>query len=100
MAQVDIKVPSIEPGNNIVQVDVTIIAGVNPTQAFTFSRAFAAVPRCLGLVRVDALATDPGTPSILSLSTTGGTVRLNGTSTVNQTYFGTFVGNYVNPTAY
>lgn len=100
MASVKIKVPSAEPGNEIVQLDLTITAGVNPTLAFTFDRAFAAVPRCIGLVRVDGLATDPGTPSILSLTATGGTVRLNGTSTVNQIYFATFIGNYINPTAY
>lgn len=100
MAQVKIKVPSAEPGNEFVQLDLTIVAGVNPTLAFTFATPFAAVPRCIGLVRVDGLATDPGTPSILSLTALGGTVRLNGTSTVNQIYFATFMGNYNNPTAY
>lgn len=100
MAQVKIKVPSAEPGTEIVQVDVTITAGVNPTAAFTFTTPFAAVPRCIGAVRVDGLATDPGVFSILSLTATGGTARLNGTSTVNQIWFMTFMGNYINPTAY
>lgn len=100
MPQVDVKVPSLEPGVDFVQVDVTIVAGVNPTLAFTFTRPFAAAPRCIGAVRVDGLATDPGVFSILSLTATGGTARLNGTSTVNQIWFMTFMGNYINPTAY
>ena len=100
MAEVDLKIPTKEPGVKVIQIDITIAAGTNPTQAFTFARAFAAVPRVISCIRNDTNATDPGKPEISVLSATGGTLRLNGTSTVTQTYFITLIGNYNNATAY
>lgn len=96
-----LKVPSAEPGNEIVILRIDMAAGADTTTAFTFPTPFAAKPVCLGIVRDDDTGLDVAlSMSIASLTTTGGTLRQKGTSGVIQTFNVIFAGNYINPTAY
>lgn len=104
MAQVTLPIRTSEPGTEVIQVDVTIAAGANASSAaVTFSRPFAAVPRILGITRVDANANDVGQGSyqVVGLTATGFTsIQLRGTSTVTHTVYVTILGNYNNATAF
>jgi hypothetical protein len=101
VVQVDSKIPTVEQGTDVVTQRIDVAAGTDPTTAFTFDRAFAAKPIVLSIVRDDDTGLDVAfSPSITSLATTGGTLRLKGTTGVIMTFNVTFVGNYINPTAY
>ena len=104
MAEVVLPICTSEPGTEVIQVDVTITAGANASSAaVTFKRPFAAVPRILGITRVDANANDVGQGSyqVVGLTKSGFTsIQLRGTSTVDQTVFVTILGNYNNPKAF
>jgi hypothetical protein len=92
MAQVDIKIPSLEPGMTVIQVDVTTTAGAGANISHTFTKAFSAAPKIIGLARHDANAVDNFAPYISALSATAFTLTVSGTSTVNHTYYVTFLG--------
>lgn len=104
MAQVTLPIQCKEPGVEVIQIDVTIAAGAaSSSSAFTFSRAFAAVPRIISIVRNDANANDVGQGGyrVNGLTATGFTaIQLIGTSTVTQTVYVTIIGNYNNTTAF
>jgi hypothetical protein len=90
--QVDVKIPSLEPGLSVVQVAVTTTAAANAAVSHTFTKAFSAAPTVLGVVRFDANAVNNFCPYISALSATAFTLTVSGTSTVDHTYYVTFLG--------
>jgi hypothetical protein len=96
-----LKIPSAEPGNETIVLRIDMAAGADTSTAFTFPTPFAAKPVVVAIVRDDDTALDVALAmGISSLTTTGGTLRQKGTSTVIQTFNVTFSGNYINPTAF
>lgn len=101
VVQVDSKIPTVEQGADVVTLRIDVAAGATQTTAFVFGRAFAAKPIVLAIARDDDTALDVvTTPSITLLTAVGGTLRLTGTTGVITTWNVTFIGNYINPTAY
>ena len=101
VVQVDSKIPTVEQGCDIVTLRIDVAAGADTSTAFTFSRAFAAKPITLAIVQDDDVGLDVAVASsIASLTALGGTLRQKGTTGVIRTYNVTFIGNYINPTAY
>ena len=95
------RIPAQMQGGDVVTVRVDMAAGADTATAFTFARAFAAAPLCIGIVRNDATALDAALAmSLGSMVAAGGTLRQKGTSAVIQTFDLTFIGDYNNPTAY
>jgi hypothetical protein len=95
------RIPAQQQGVDVVTLTIDIPAGADQSAAFLFERAFAAVPKCIGIVRQDSTGLDVAcVPSLASMLAAGGTLRQKGTSTVIMTYNVTFVGDYINPTAY
>lgn len=101
VVQVDSKIPSVEPGVDIVTLRIDIAAGADQSTAFTFAKPFAAKPIVLAIALDDDVGLDVAvTPGMSALTTLGGTLRQKGTSGVIRTYNVTFIGNFINPTAY
>jgi hypothetical protein len=96
------RVAALQQGVQLLTCTVDVPSGADQSVAIVFPRAFAAAPRVLGApVRVDANALDvAAVASITGLTTTGCTIRLKGTTTVQWTFDVTFVGDYNNATAY
>ena len=95
------RIPAQQQGVDVVTLRIDMAAGANTTTAFVFDRPFAAAPICIGIVRNDATALDTAVATSLAAMTgAGGTLRQAGTSGVIQTFDVTFVGDYINPTAY
>jgi hypothetical protein len=96
------RLPTQQPGVKAITLTIDVPAGADPSVAFTFPTPFAAAPRVLGApVRVDNNALDvAAVASITSLTATGGTIRLKGTTTVQWTFDVTFIGDLNNATAY
>lgn len=101
VVQVDSKIPTVEPGADVITLRIDMALGADTSTAFVFDRPFAAKPICVAIVRDDDTALDVALAmSIASLTTLGGTLRQKGTSTVIQTFNVTFIGSYINATAY
>ena len=101
VVQVDTKIPTVEQGADVVTLRIDMAAGADTSTAFVFARPFAAKPICISIVRDDDTGLDVAlSMGIGSLTTLGGNLRQKGTSGVIQTFNVTFVGNYINPTAY
>lgn len=101
VVQVKQKIPSAEPGNELITLRIDMAAGADTSTAFVFEKPFAAKPVVVAIVRDDDTALDVAlSMSIGSLTTLGGNLRQKGTSTVIQTFNVTFAGNYINATAY
>ena len=95
------RISAQQQGVQTVTMLIDVAAGADSSQAFVFDRPFAAAPIPIGIVRADGTGLDVvSTPSIASLTGAGGTLRLKGTTTVIQSYYVTFIGDYNNATAY
>lgn len=93
--QVDLDINVSEHGTQIIQVSVTTAAGADATIAHTFSRAFKAAPKVLGVVRRDGGAAEAVSPHISALSASAFTLATKGTHAADATYVVTFLGKYV-----
>lgn len=95
------RIPAQQQGVDVVTLHIDLAAGADSTTAFTFARPFAAAPTPIGIVRNDATGLDVALAvGLASLTGAGGTLRQKGTSGVIQSFDITFVGDYINPTAY
>lgn len=93
--QTDSLLQASEHGSQIIRVLVVTVAGADATIAHTFSRAFKAAPKLVGMGRVDAGGAEAVTAHISVLSATTFTLATKGTHAADATYSVQFEGSYI-----
>ncbi len=94
--QSDSLLQASEHGSQIVRIIMTLAAGADATVAHTFTRAFKAAPRVVGVTRVvGGTAQEAVTPMISALSATAFTLAGKGTHAADATYECVFEGKYI-----